>query len=70
MIPSPSPGTEDDWREEIRKSFSLLDQIIEKKEFEDLQTQKNTDSGDSWDLHHLKLLKETLNKALGLYSAY
>lgn len=39
--------------------FNLLDQMIEKKQFDDIK-EKNLSGGESWDLHHLKLLKTIL----------
>lgn len=43
------------------KIFELLNQIIEKHEWEDsLDPQRKP--GDTWDLHHLKLLKKLLEE--------
>ena len=39
------------------KILNLLNQIIEKKEYDDILSKKNNETGDGWDLHHLKLLK-------------
>jgi len=37
--------------------MSLLDQIIEKNVYYDNLSKGKNDTGDNWDVHHLKLLK-------------
>jgi hypothetical protein len=37
--------------------ISLLEQIIEKNVYYDNLNKTKNDSGDNWDVHHLKLLK-------------
>lgn len=44
----------------MNKVLILLDQIIEKKEYDDFLIKKENETGDSWDLHHLKLLKDLI----------
>ena len=56
----------------MKKSFKLLNQIIEKAELEDLEHKKNMIKnhkssqavGESWMLFQLKILKQTLEKEL------
>jgi hypothetical protein len=43
------------------KILNLLNQIIEKHEWED-SNNPNRKPGDTWDLHHLKLLKQMLEE--------
>jgi len=66
MGPSASPEdlkkSEKYWKDELKLAFNLLDQIIEKKQFDNSKENK---PGESWDLHHLKLLKKTLRNAVG-----
>lgn len=38
----------------------LLDQIIEKNAWEDSITKKKEETGDNWNVHHLKLLKQLI----------
>jgi len=52
------------WGVDIDKVFKLLDQIIEKKQIDDFKSKKVLENGDSWDLYHLKLLKELLQVAI------
>jgi hypothetical protein len=37
--------------------ISLLEQIIEKNVYYDNLSKSKNDTGDNWDVHHLKLLK-------------
>ena len=37
--------------------ISLLEQIIEKNVYYDNLSKSENDTGDNWDVHHLKLLK-------------
>jgi hypothetical protein len=37
--------------------ISLLEQIIEKNVYYDNLNKTKNDTGDNWDVHHLKLLK-------------
>ena len=56
-----SPKT---WETHIDKASKLLDQIIEKKQIDDLKSKKDEETGDSWDLYHLKLLKQLIQNAI------
>jgi len=42
------------------KIIYLLDQIIEKNIWEDSLTKKSGETGDNWNVHHLKLLKSLI----------
>lgn len=51
----------------MNKSLNLLDQIIEKNIWEDSLTKKPGDTGDTgnnWNVHHLKLLKSLILEEL------
>ena len=45
--------------EQIKK---LLDQIIEKNIWEDSLTRDKNETGDNWNVHNLKLLKNLLEE--------
>jgi hypothetical protein len=47
---------------ESEKIISLLDQIIEYNFRKDSLTKKELDSGDSWNVHHLNLLKKLIEE--------
>jgi hypothetical protein len=42
------------------KITSLIDQIIEKNLWEDSISKKDSQNGDSWNVYHLKLLKDLI----------
>lgn len=42
------------------KILFLLEQIIEKNVWEDSLTKKPNETGDNWNVHHLKLLKSLI----------
>ena len=44
------------------KILNLLDQIIEKNIWEDNLNKKPEDTGDNWNVHHLKLLKKLIEE--------
>lgn len=44
------------------KILNLLNQIIEYNVYQDLLTKDNKDTGDSWNVHHLKLLKQLIKE--------
>lgn len=44
------------------KILNLLNQIIEYNTYQDLLTKDNKDTGDTWNVHHLKLLKQLLQE--------
>jgi hypothetical protein len=44
------------------KILILLNQIIEKNVYYDLLNKEKTDTGDSWDVHHLKLLRDLIQE--------
>jgi hypothetical protein len=44
------------------KILTLLNQIIEKNIYYDLLNKERTDTGDSWDVHHLKLLRDLIEE--------
>ena len=44
----------------MNKILFLLDQIIEKNIWEDNLTKDKDATGDNWNIHHLKLLKEII----------
>ena len=44
------------------KILTLLNQIIEKNIYYDLLNKKKVDTGDSWDVHHLKLLRNLIEE--------
>jgi len=44
------------------KITSLIDQIIEKNLWEDSISKKDGQNGDSWNVYHLKLLKDLIVK--------
>jgi len=52
------------WEDNIDKAFKLLDQMLEKKQIDDSKSKKDGETGDSWDLHHLKLLKQLIQNAI------
>jgi hypothetical protein len=58
------------WETYINKASNLLDQMIEKKEIDDFKSKKNIETGDSWDLHHLKLLKELIQNGINACKEY
>jgi len=43
--------------DKYNKIISLLEQIIEKNVYYDNLSKDKNDTGDNWDVHHLKLLK-------------
>jgi len=45
---------------DMDKILFLLDQIIEKNVWEDSLTKKPEETGDNWNVHHLKLLKSLI----------
>jgi hypothetical protein len=44
----------------MEKIERLLDQMIEKNIWEDSITKKPEETGDNWNVHHLKLLKSLI----------
>jgi hypothetical protein len=42
------------------KILNLLNQIIEYNVYQDLLTKDKKDTGDTWNVHHLKLLKQLI----------
>lgn len=44
----------------MEKILFLLEQIIEKNVWEDSLTKKQDETGDNWNVHHLKLLKSLI----------
>jgi len=42
------------------KIINLLDQIIEKNIIDDFKTKKDNEPGESWNVFHLKLLKQMI----------
>jgi hypothetical protein len=44
------------------KILNLLNQIIEYNIYQDLLTKDNKDTGDTWNVHHLKLLKQLIKE--------
>jgi hypothetical protein len=44
------------------KILNLLNQIIEYNVYQDLLTKDNKDTGDTWNVHHLKLLKRLIKE--------
>jgi hypothetical protein len=44
------------------KILNLLNQIIEYNVYQDLLTKDNKDTGDTWNVHHLKLLKQLIKE--------
>ena len=44
------------------KILNLLNQILEKKEYDDFQAKGASQTGDNWDVYHLKLLKTLLEE--------
>jgi hypothetical protein len=44
------------------KILNLLNQIIEYNVYQDLLTKDNKDTGDTWNVHHLKLLKRLIQE--------
>jgi hypothetical protein len=42
--------------------ISLLEQIIEKNVYYDNLSKGKNDTGDNWDVHHLKLLKTLIEE--------
>jgi hypothetical protein len=43
--------------DKYNRIISLLEQIIEKNVYYDNLNKTKNDTGDNWDVHHLKLLK-------------
>lgn len=46
----------------MEKILNLLNQIIEKNIWEDSLTKKPEETGDNWNVHHLKLLKQLIEE--------
>lgn len=46
----------------MEKIYTLLDQIIEKNIWEDNLNKTKDDTGDNWDVYHLKLLRTLLEQ--------
>lgn len=46
----------------MEKIYTLLDQIIEKNIWEDNMTKAKEATGDNWNVHHLKMLREFLEQ--------
>ena len=44
----------------LKESINLLDQIIEKNIYDDLKSKKQEETGENWNIFHLKLLKDLL----------
>ena len=44
----------------LKESINLLDQIIEKNIYDDLKLKKHEETGENWNIFHLKLLREIL----------
>jgi len=44
------------------KIINLLNQIIEYNVYQDLLNKDQKDTGDTWNVHHLKLLKQLINE--------
>jgi len=44
------------------KIYTLLDQIIEKNIWQDNLNKTKDDTGDNWDVYHLKLLRKLLEE--------
>jgi hypothetical protein len=44
------------------KILNLLNQIIEYNVYQDLLTKDNKDTGETWNVHHLKLLKQLIKE--------
>lgn len=44
------------------KIIYLLNQIIEKNIWEDSLVKKSEETGDNWNVHHLKLLKSLIEE--------
>ena len=44
------------------KINNLLNQIIEYNVYQDLLEKDSKETGDSWNVHHLKLLKQLINE--------
>jgi hypothetical protein len=44
------------------KILNLLNQILEKKEYDDSLVREALQTGDNWDIYHLKLLKTLLEE--------
>lgn len=47
---------------DLIKINNLLDQIIEYNIYQDLLTKEKNDTGESWNVHYLKLLKKIINE--------
>jgi hypothetical protein len=45
-----------------QKIINLLNQIIEYNVYQDLLEKDSKDTGDNWNVHHLKLLKKLINE--------
>jgi hypothetical protein len=48
--------------EDYQKIINLLNQIIEYNLYQDLLEKDPTETGDSWNVYHLKLLKQLINE--------
>jgi len=46
----------------MEKIYTLLDQIIEKNIWEDNMTKSKETTGDNWNVHHLKMLRDFLEQ--------
>lgn len=44
----------------MEKALNLLNQIIEKNIFDDFKNKKDNETGESWNVFHLKILKKIL----------
>jgi len=44
------------------KVINLLNQIIEKNTWEDSISKKNEETGENWNVYHLKLLKSLIEQ--------
>jgi hypothetical protein len=42
--------------------LNLLTQIIEYNVYQDLLNKNSKETGDSWNVHHLRLLKDLINE--------
>lgn len=46
----------------MEKIYNLLNQIIEKNIWEDNMTKSKEATGDNWNVHHLKILRDFLEE--------
>ena len=46
----------------MEQIYKLLHQIIEYNIYKDLLNKKPEETGDSWNVHHLKLLKDLIEQ--------